>query len=203
LKKNKISKNWINRQKRDIYVRQSKVDGYRARSAYKLIEIDKKFKIFKNGMFILDIGAAPGSWSQYASKAIKNAKIISIDLKDMSPINNGIHIKGDFTEPNIQEKIKENLTKEFDVVMSDMAVNTTGVKNLDSIQTGELCKEAMTFSRKVISSKGYFISKIFMGGTFNEIVALGKKIFREVKVFKPLSSRKESKESFIVCKKIR
>ena len=203
MKKNKISKNWINRQKRDIYVRQSKVDGYRARSVYKLIEIDKKFKIFKNGMFILDTGAAPGSWSQYASKAIKNGKIISIDLKDISPINNGIHIKGDFTEPDIQEKIKENLTKEFDVVMSDMAVNTTGIKNLDSIQTGELCKEAMIFSKKVISSKGYFISKIFMGSTFNEIVALGKKIFTEVKVFKPLSSRKESKESFIVCNKIR
>ena len=203
MKKNRISKNWINRQKRDIYVRQSKVDGYRARSAYKLIEIDKKFKIFKNGMFILDIGAAPGSWSQYASKTIKNGKIISIDFKEISPIDNGIHIKGDFTEPDIQEKIKENLTKEFDVVMSDMAVNTTGVKNLDSIQTGELCKEAMTFSKKVISSKGYFISKIFMGSTFNEIVALGKKIFKEVKVFKPLSSRKESKESFIICKKIR
>ena len=203
MKKNKISKNWVNKQKRDIYVRQSKVDGYRARSAYKLIEIDKKFKIFKNGMFILDIGAAPGSWSQYASKTIKNGKIISIDLKEISPIDNGIHIKGDFTEPDIQEKIKENLTKEFDVVMSDMAVNTTGVKNLDSIQTGELCKEAMTFSKKVISSKGYFISKIFMGSTFNEIVALGKKIFKEVKVFKPLSSRKESKESFIICKKIR
>ncbi len=203
MKKNKISKNWVNKQKRDIYVRQSKVDGYRARSAYKLIEIDKKFKIFKNGMFILDIGAAPGSWSQYASKTIKNGKIISIDLKEISPIDNGIHIKGDFTEPDIQEKIRENLTKEFDVVMSDMAVNTTGVKNLDSIQTGELCKEAMTFSKKVISSKGYFISKIFMGSTFNEIVALGKKIFKEVKVFKPLSSRKESKESFIICKKIR
>ena len=203
MKKNKISKNWINKQKRDIYVRQSKVDGYRARSAYKLIEIDKKFKIFKNGMFILDIGAAPGSWSQYASKTIKNGKIISIDLKEISPIDNGIHIKGDFTEPDIQEKIKENLTKEFDVVMSDMAVNTTGVKNLDSIQTGELCKEAMTFSKKVISLKGCFISKIFMGSTFNEIVALGKKIFKEVKVFKPLSSRKESKESFIICKKIR
>ena len=203
MKKNKISKNWINKQKKDIYVRRSKVDGYRARSAYKLIEIDKKFKIFKNGMFILDIGAAPGSWSQYASKTIKNGKIISIDLKEISPIDNGIHIKGDFTEPDIQEKIRENLKKEFDVVMSDMAVNTTGVKNLDSIQTGELCKEAMTFSKKVISSKGYFISKIFMGSTFNEIVALGKKIFKEVKVFKPLSSRKESKESFIICKKIR
>ena len=84
-----------------------------------------------------------------------------------------------------------------------MAVNTTGIKNVDAIQTGELCKEAMIFSKKVISPSGFFISKIFMGSTFNEIVALGKKIFREVRVFKPLSSRKESKESFIICKKIR
>ena len=87
--------------------------------------------------------------------------------------------------------------------MSDMAVNTTGIKNIDSIQTGELCKEAMNFSKDVISPNGFFISKIFMGGTFNEIVALGKKIFKEVKVFKPQSSRKDSKESFIICKKIR
>ena len=84
-----------------------------------------------------------------------------------------------------------------------MAVNTTGIKNVDSIQTGELCKEAMIFSKNIISNKGYFISKIFMGSTFNEIVALGKKIFKEVKVFKPKSSRKDSKESFIICKILR
>ena len=203
MKKNKISKNWINKQHRDIYVRQSKVDGYRARSAYKLIEIDEKFKIFKGGMFVLDIGAAPGSWSQYASKVIKHGKVISIDLKEMNEIKNTIQIKGDFTEPDIQKKIKDNLNKGLDIVMSDMAVNTTGIKNLDSIQTGELCKEAMNFSTDVISPNGFFISKIFMGSTFNEIVALGKKIFKEVKVFKPLSSRKDSKESFIICKKIR
>ena len=203
MKKNKISKNWINKQHRDIYVRQSKVDGYRARSAYKLIEIDEKFKIFKGGMFVLDIGAAPGSWSQYASKVIKHGKVISIDLKEMNEIKNTIQIKGDFTEHDIQKKIKDNLNKDLDIVMSDMAVNTTGIKNLDSIQTGELCKEAMNFSTDVISPNGFFISKIFMGSTFNEIVALGKKIFKEVKVFKPLSSRKDSKESFIICKKIR
>jgi 23S rRNA (uridine2552-2'-O)-methyltransferase len=87
--------------------------------------------------------------------------------------------------------------------MSDMAVNTTGIKDIDSIQTGELCKEAMIFSKDIISKNGFFISKIFMGSTFNEIVALGKKIFKEVKVFKPKSSRKDSKESFIICKKIR
>ena len=203
MKKNKISKNWVNKQRRDIYVRQSKIDGYRARSAYKLIEIDEKFKIFKGGMNIIDIGAAPGSWSQYASKKVKSGKIISIDLKEMEGIKNTIQIKGDFTEKEIQNQIKSYLSKCSDVVMSDMAVNTTGIKNIDSIQTGELCKEAMIFSKEVVSEKGFFISKIFMGGTFNEIVALGKKIFKEVKVFKPKSSRKDSKESFIICKNLR
>ena len=203
MKKNKISKNWINKQRRDPYVRQSKIEGYRARSAYKIKEIDEKFKIFKGGMSVIDIGAAPGSWSQYVTKIVKNGKIISIDLKQMENINNTIQIKGDFTSEDTQNQIKDYLIKKPDVVMSDMAVNTTGIKNIDSIQTGELCKEAMFFSKDVISKKGFFISKIFMGSTFNEIVALGKKIFKEVKVFKPKSSRKDSKESFIICRKIR
>ena len=203
MKKNKISKNWVNKQRRDTYVRQSKVDGYRARSAYKIIEINEKFKIFKGGMNVIDIGAAPGSWSQYASRVIKNGKIISIDLKEMEEIKNTILIKGDFTDNNIQNQIKSYLNKKSDVVMSDMAVNTTGIKNIDSIQTGELCKEAMIFSKDIMVEKGFFISKIFMGGTFNEIVAEGKKYFKEVKVFKPKSSRKDSKESFIICRKIR
>ena len=203
MKKNKISKNWVNKQRRDTYVRQSKIDGYRARSVYKLIEINEKFKILKGGMSVIDIGAAPGSWSQYASKVVKNGKIISVDLKELEKIENTIQIKGDFTQKDIQEKIKNSLTKKADVVMSDMAVNTTGIKNVDSIQTGELCKEAMIFSNEVISQDGFFISKIFMGGTFNEIVAEGKNYFKEVKVFKPKSSRKDSKESFIILRKIR
>ena len=203
MKKNKISKNWVNKQRRDTYVRQSKVDGYRARSAYKLKEIDEKFRIFKGGMSVVDIGAAPGSWSQYVAKVVKSGKIISIDLKEMENIENTLQIQGDFTSVDTQDQIKEYLKKKPDVVMSDMAVNTTGIKNIDSIQTGELCKEAMVFSKDVISEKGFFISKIFMGSTFNEIVALGKKIFKEVKVFKPKSSRRDSKESFIICKNLR
>ncbi len=203
MKKNKISKNWVNKHRRDTYVRQSKVDGYRARSAYKLKEIDEKFKIFKGGMSVVDIGAAPGSWSQYAAKVVKSGKIISVDLKEMENIENTFQIKGDFTSIDTQNQIKDYLKKTPDVVMSDMAVNTSGIKNIDSIQTGELCKEAMFFSKDVISEKGFFISKIFMGSTFNEIVALGKKIFKEVRVFKPKSSRKDSKESFIICKNIR
>ena len=203
MKKNKISKNWVNKQRRDTFVKQSKIDGYRARSAYKLIEIDEKFKIFKGGISAIDIGAAPGSWSQYVAKTVKSGRLISIDLKAMEPIGNTIQIEGDFTEENIKDEIKKHINKKIDVVMSDMAVNTTGIKNIDSIQTGELCKEAMFFAKDLLTDKGYFISKIFMGGTFNEIVAEGKKYFKEVKVFKPKSSRKDSKESFIICSKLR
>ena len=203
MKKNKISKNWINKQKRDIYVRQAKIDGYRSRAAYKLIEIDEKFKIFRNGISIIDLGAAPGSWSQYASKKIKNGKIVSIDLNDMEKIDNIVQIKGDFTEKKNQSKIKDLFKCKVDVVLSDMAANTTGIKNMDSIYISELCEEAMSFSREMLNNNGKFVSKIFMGSTFNEIVAKAKLIFKEVKVFKPKSSRKNSKENFIICKNLR
>ena len=203
MKKNRISKNWINKQKRDIYVRQSQVDGYRARSAYKLIEIDEKFKIFKNGNSIIDLGSSPGSWSQYIARTVKSGRIVTIDLKGMEEIEHTIQIKGDFTEIDSQEKIKGFFKSKVDVIVSDMAVNTTGIKDIDAIYTGELAMEAMNFSKEILVKEGRFVSKIFLGSSFNEIVALGKKIFKEVKVFKPKASRKESKESFIVCKILR
>jgi 23S rRNA (uridine2552-2'-O)-methyltransferase len=203
LKKNRISKNWINKQKRDIYVRKSQVDGYRARSAYKLIEINEKFKIFKNGISVIDLGASPGSWSQYAAKIIKNGRLVSVDLKEIQEIEKSTQIKGDFTDKDFQNKIKGLFKKKVEVVLSDMAVNTTGIKNIDAIYTGELCKEAMLFSSEVLVKEGKFVAKIFLGTSFNEIVAEAKRIFKEVRVFKPKSSRKESKESFIICKILR
>ena len=203
MKKNKISKNWINKQRRDIYVRRSKVEGYRSRAVYKLQEIDQKFRIFKNGMSVIDIGAAPGSWSQYALKNVKNGKIVSIDFKDFEKIGNIHQIKGDFTDDRYKKEIVDYFGVKVDVVLSDLAVNTTGNKNLDSIYTGELCMEAMKFSKEILKSDGKLISKIFMGSTFNEIVSEAKKIFKENKVFKPLASRKDSKESFIICKFLR
>ena len=121
----------------------------------------------------------------------------------MEEINNTIQIKGDFTETDTQEKIKSFFKSKIDVVVSDMAVNTTGIKDIDAIYTGELCKEAMIFSKEALTKKGKFVTKIFLGSTFHEIVALAKTIFNEVKVFKPKSSRKESKESFIICKILR
>ena len=203
MKKNRISKNWINKQRRDIYVRKSQVDGYRARSAYKLIEIDQKFKILKNGISVIDLGAAPGSWSQYIAKTVRSGRLVSIDLKEMEKIDNTIQIKGDFTEKEHQDKIKKLFRSKVDVVLSDMAVNTTGIKNIDAIYTGELCKEAMLFSKEILVKEGRFVSKVFLGTSFHEIVSDAKIIFKEVKIFKPKSSRKESRESFIICKKLR
>ena len=138
MKKNKISKNWVNKQRRDIYVRQSKVDGYRARSAYKLIELDEKFKIFKGGINVIDIGAAPGSWSQYASKVIKNGKLISIDLKPMDKIEHTIQIKGDFTELSTQNQIKEILTKKKTLSSLTLVVIKKGKKKLIAFKLGKL-----------------------------------------------------------------
>ena len=203
MKKNKISKHWINKQRRDIYVRQSKLEGYRSRAIYKLKEIDEKFKILNQKKSVVDLGAAPGSWSQYLSKKIKKGKILSIDLLQFEPIKNTHQIIGDFTEEKCKMEIKNFFNKKIDVVVSDMAVNTTGNKNLDAIVTGELCIEAMNFSINTLSSKGIFISKIFMGSSFSEVVAAAKKLFKEVRVYKPLSSRKDSKENFIICKFLR
>ena len=203
MKKNKISKNWIQKQRRDIYVKQSKLEGYRSRAVYKLKEIDSKFKIFKNGISVIDLGSAPGSWSQFVSKKIKNGKILSIDLKEMDKMKNIFQIKGDFSEEKYKNQIKEYFKENVDVVLSDMAVNTTGNKNLDSIVTGELCIEALNFAIDVLKKNGQFVSKIFMGSTFNEIVTIAKKNFIKTYIFKPPASRKESKESFIICKFLR
>ena len=170
MKKNKISKNWINKQKRDIYVRQSKVDGYRSRAVYKLIEINQKFKILKNGISLIDLGSAPGSWSQYLSKNIKNGKILSIDIKKIDPIDNVFQIKGDFTQIRIQELIKNHFNSKIDVVLSDMAENTTGNKNVDDISAVELCKKAMFFDKEILNKN--FIKELVCLNCYSDELSL-------------------------------
>ena len=203
MKKNKISKEWINRQHRDIYVKKSKQEGFRSRAVYKLQEINEKHKVLKNGLSVIDLGAAPGGWSQFVIQKYKNCKLLSIDLKEMEPIGNSYQIVGDFNEEHSKEKIITYFNEKVDLVMSDMAVNTTGNKNLDSVVTGELCLEALRFAKDQLKPNGSFVSKIFMGSTFNEIVGEAKLTFKETNIYKPPSSRKESKESFIICKKLR
>ncbi len=200
MKKNKISKNWIIRQKRDIYVKQSKIEGYRSRAVYKLKEINQKYKILKNNILAVDLGAAPGSWSQFVSREFKNSKLVSIDLREMDKIENTLQIKGDFTDKIQQKKIINYFNEKIDLVISDMAANTTGNKNVDSLITGELNIEAINFAYNILKKGGIFVSKIFMGVSFNEIVAIAKKKFKEVNTYKPPASRKYSKENFLICK---
>ena len=203
MKKNKISKEWINRQHRDIYFKKSKQEGFRSRAVYKLQEINDKHKVLKNGLSVIDLGAAPGGWSQFVIQKYKKCKLLSIDLKEMEPIDNSYQIIGDFNEESSKEKIINYFNEKVDLVMSDMAVNTSGNKNLDSVVTGELCLEALRFAKDQLKPNGSFVSKIFMGSTFNEIVGEAKLTFKETNIYKPPSSRKESKESFIICKKLR
>ena len=202
MKKKKISNNWLAKHKKDPFFRQSKIQGFRSRSAFKLIEMNEKFKFLKKKMSLLDLGAYPGGWSQVASKEIINGKILAIDIKSMEKINKVDFIKGDFRENKIFEKIMIYFNNKTDVVLSDAAENTTGNKTLDSYRTGELCLNAMNLAVKILDNDGIFLSKIFMGSTFGEINEKAKKCFKRVVIYKPLSSKKESKEIYIFCKGI-
>ena len=200
MKKNKISKNWLFKKNRDPFFRQSKVQGYRSRSAFKLIEMNKKFKFLRKNSSLLDLGSFPGGWSQVASKEIKSGRILAVDIKMMEKIHNVDFIEGDFCENNTFEKIVNYFSNKADVVLSDMAVNTSGNKELDSYRTGSLCLKAMDLSKKILSNEGIFLSKIFMGSIFHEINDMAAKNFKKVIKYKPLSSKKESKEIYIFCK---
>ena len=200
MKKNKISKNWLIKKHRDPFFKQSKIKGYRSRSAFKLIEMNKKFNFIKKNSLLLDLGSSPGGWSQVARKKIIKGKILAVDVKPMEKINNVDFIRGDFCDVKICEKIELYFNNKIDVVLSDMAVNTSGNKALDSYRTGELCISAMNLAKKILSENGTFLSKIFMGSIFGEINERAKNSFKNVVKYKPLSSKKESKEIYIFCK---
>ena len=200
MKKNKISKNWVIKQNRDFFFRQSKIKGYRSRSAFKLIEMNKKFKFLKKNLSLLDLGSCPGGWSQVVKNEIIEGKILAVDIKPMEKVSNVDFIKGDFRENDTYEKIMVYFNNKVDVVLSDMAENTSGNKTLDSYRTGELCLNAMSLAKEILSQDGVFLSKIFMGSIYNEINEKAKKYFKKIIKYKPLASKKESKEIYIFCK---
>ena len=195
------SKQWISRQINDPLVRKAKIYGYRSRSAFKLIELDNKFHILKKGKSLLDLGSAPGGWSQVAVKKIKD-KILAVDIDFMEKIQNVEFILGNFLEPTIKKKIKLFFNEKIDIIVSDMASNTTGNKDLDSFKTSELCFNALEFSKENLDRKGTLICKIFMGSAFQAIEKKAKDIFSTVIKYKPNSSRKESRELYLFCKNL-
>ncbi|WP_341751850.1 MULTISPECIES: RlmE family RNA methyltransferase [unclassified Candidatus Tisiphia] len=205
-KRKNSSKQWLARQLNDPYVSKAKLDGYRSRSAYKLLEIHEKFNLLKPGMKLVDLGAAPGGWSQVASRIIKsdesrgnNSVIIAVDLLDIEPII-GVHcLQKDFYAEDTKEIIIKMLDGSADVVMSDMAANTTGHATTDHIRTLDLCEHAIDFALKILRPGGHFIAKIFRGGTENNVLNRVKLNFHKVKHFKPSSSRKESVEVYLIA----
>ena len=199
MKKNKISKNWLIKKHRDQFFKQSKILGYRSRSAFKLIEMDKKFKFLHKNTYLLDLGSTPGGWSQVAAKKISKGIILAVDIKPMEKIENVNFLRGDLSNNKIFGKICTYFDKKIDVVISDMAANTSGNKNLDSYKTGELCLKAMDLAKNILQKDGIFLSKFFMGSIFTEINKKANQHFKNVIKYKPLSSKKESKEIYIYC----
>jgi len=202
LKKNKISKNWIIKQHRDPFFKQSKIQGYKSRSAFKLVEMNEKFKFLNQNSYLLDLGSSPGGWSQVAAKKITKGKILAIDIKLMNKIEKVHFLQRNLFDATVYDKILTYFDKKIDVVLSDMAADTTGNKNLDSYRTGELCLRGMDLALKILNKDGVFLSKLFMGSIFAEIHKKANKYFKKVIKYKPLSSKQKSKEIYIYCKGI-
>ena len=198
-KKVKKSNTWRIKQHRDQFFKKSKTLGYRSRASFKLIELNKKYRFIKNQSNLLDLGSCPGGWSQVVSKMITSGKIMSIDTKEMEPVKNVEFIKGNFLDENTKNKVIKYFNSNLDVILSDMAADTTGNQSLDSIRTNRLCAEVINFSKDMLKPKGVLVSKLFMGEDFIEVKNLAKSLFKKVNFFKPESSRKESKETYLHC----
>lgn len=194
------SNKWLGRQLNDPYVALAKQNGFRSRASFKIIEINEKFKLFKKGYKVLDLGSAPGGWSQVIAEKVGRDNILAVDILDMDPLFGVKFIKQDFLAPEAEKRIMDEIGGEkYDVVMSDMAANTTGNRDIDHIRTSNLVEEAFNFSLKVLKDGGSFVAKVFQGGTEGELFDRMKQTFRVIKHFKPESSRKESVEIYVVA----
>ena len=199
-KRAKKSNSWKIKQHRDIFFKKSKTLGYRSRASFKLIELNKKYNFIKKDSNLLDLGCYPGGWSQVASKIITKGNILAIDIKEMEPIKNVKFLKADILRKGIKNDIVDFFKFSLDIVVSDMAADTTGNKSLDAIRTNQLCINVIHLAKNILKPKGVLVSKLFMGEDFIEVKNLAKSIFKIVNFFKPESSRKESKETYLHCK---
>jgi 23S rRNA (uridine2552-2'-O)-methyltransferase len=201
------SQKWLIRQLNDPYVQQARMKGYRSRAAFKLLEIHQKYTLFKPGQTVVDLGAAPGGWSQVAAKHIHSSQaagsLLAIDLVAMEPLTGVTFVRGDFLDPEVQAALRNQIPEGVDVVMSDMAASTTGHATTDHLRTIALAEAAYTFARSCLKPGGSFIAKVFQGGTDATLLAELKKSFKTVKHVKPQASRKESPEMYVVAQGFR
>lgn len=198
------SKNWITRQFNDPYTKLAKQNGYKSRSAFKLIEINNKFKFLKNNLNILDLGSAPGGWSQVCAEKNKNGKNLSIDILNMETIDNIFFYKKDFNDSDFLDFVN-NFFKQnkIDIMLSDMAVNTTGNKDLDAIKTNAIALDVVNLSKLILKTKSALLVKIFSGKDENILIKNAKELFKKIERIKPDSSRKESREMYLLCRDLK
>jgi 23S rRNA (uridine2552-2'-O)-methyltransferase len=194
----KSSKQWLRRHVTDAYVRKARAQGYRSRAAYKLLEIDARENLLRPGMTVLDLGAAPGGWSQVAAARVKpGGRVVAIDLLPIAPISGVTALRGDFREKMPLEGGKA------DVVLSDLSPNLSGIGNVDQARALELSRAAVDLCRKALKAEGVFLTKAFQGEAFAELVALLESNFAKVKVVKPPASRGESSETYVLARNLR
>ena len=198
------SRRWLLRHLNDPYVHKSKQDGYRSRAAYKLIEINDRYDLLKKGQKIIDLGAAPGGWSQIAAKIVgstdENPHVVGIDYLHVDPLPGVILLEMDFLDDEAPQKLMEALGDKPDLVISDMAAPTTGHRRTDHLRTVHLCEVAADFAVLVLKPGGHFLTKTFQGGTENELLAMLKQKFRSVHHVKPPASRAESVELYLLAR---
>lgn len=200
--KSESSKKWIERQLSDPYVQQAQTDGYRARAAYKLIQLDEQMRLLKPGMRVVDLGCAPGGWLQVCiRRGIKD--LVAIDLLPVEPMAGAFIVEGDVNEPDDVAEMMTGLSGPPDLVLSDMAANTTGHKQTDSLRTAALADMGLDFTLKHLVRGGAFCSKVFQGGATQDMMVILKEQFKTVKHIKPPASRAGSPELFVVAKGFR
>jgi 23S rRNA (uridine2552-2'-O)-methyltransferase len=197
------SKLWLERQLNDPYVARAKREGYRSRAVYKLTEIDDKHRFLKPGAHVIDLGAAPGGWSQIAAKRVGvpegKGRVVAIDILDMDPVPGVEFLKLDFLDPSAPDILKDKLGGKADVVLSDMAANATGHRKTDHLKIVALVEAAAEFAREVLAPGGTFLAKVLQGGTEGELLAMLKRNFTSVKHVKPAASRADSAELYMLA----
>jgi len=204
VKKSTSSKQWLRRHVNDPYVQRSKKEGYRSRSAYKLIEIDERDKVLKPGMLVVDLGAAPGGWSQVAAKRVgPKGAVVAIDLLPMEPISGVTVLMADFASDEGVDAVEKNMARKADVVLSDMAPNMSGIAMSDQARSMELAEIARDFARLHLKAEGVFIVKVFQGAGYDEYLRSLRAMFGKVVARKPASSRGESSEQYLLARGVK
>jgi 23S rRNA (uridine2552-2'-O)-methyltransferase len=194
------SSRWLERQLNDPYVQKAKAEGYRSRAAFKILELDDRFHFFRPKMDVVDLGAAPGGWSQIAVDRCKGGCVVAMDLLEIEPLAGVTFLQGDFMEEDAPDRLREHLPDGADIVLSDMAPNASGDASLDHLRIMGLVEAALYFAYEVLKPGGTFVCKVWQGGTEGELLKQLRTRFKDVKHAKPPSSRKDSAEQFLVAK---